>query len=60
MPNLPDDHARGNQTVVAWLLDYRPNAETMLSGTIAASPRATRLAIATWKTIRVWPLSQLS
>ncbi|EFR05542.1 F-box domain-containing protein [Nannizzia gypsea CBS 118893] len=40
---------------VAKLWGFKPN-ESNLTGLIASSPKGTRLAIANWKTLYIWPL----
>ncbi|KAL1955379.1 hypothetical protein VTO42DRAFT_8599 [Malbranchea cinnamomea] len=54
IPNLERGRRLEHWTMVARLLDYDASSSTSLAGTVAASHSGTRLAIATWKTIRVW------
>ncbi|OJD24633.1 hypothetical protein ACJ73_04000 [Blastomyces percursus] len=53
--NLDRGRRFDNWRVVARLAGYSTSMNS-LPGIVAASPRATRLAIANWKTITVWPL----
>jgi hypothetical protein len=54
-PNLDRGRRLDNWTLVARLLDFTTN-DTSLVGTVAIPGSATRVAVATWKTIRVWAL----
>ncbi|OJD11010.1 hypothetical protein AJ78_08132 [Emergomyces pasteurianus Ep9510] len=53
--NLDRGRRLDNWRVVARLAGYSTSVNS-LPGIVAASPRATRLAIANWKTITVWPM----
>lgn len=53
-PNLERGRRLEDWTMVARLLDYEPNSSSSLAGTTASSPGGTRLAVTTWKTIRIW------
>ncbi|PGG96689.1 hypothetical protein GX51_07688 [Blastomyces parvus] len=53
--NLDRGRRFDNWRVVARLAGYSTSMNS-LPGIVATSPRATRLAIANWKTITVWPL----